>query len=345
MADHRPQEPREPREPGGPREPQEPQELPEPLELPESDAVPRQTRAPSGSSTDTSPREFGLAWLQGMANDALDPGYAAAARRRSPTTPGSGARRHAPSTAVRLAVAMLVAGLSVGIAVGWRHFTAPADAKARSAVLQDVRVAQSRQDVLAARAEELDAQIRGQQMLAGAGGPLRSVTALRDDAALTAVTGPGVQLTVDQADSTTPILDRDLQFLVNGLWEAGAEAVSVGGVRLRSTSAIRQAGGAILVDNRPVFWPITIDAIGDPEAVQVALVSTAGYGRMLSLKSNYGAGFTVATVGSLTLPGGGTAELRYADVPTSTSTSTSTSASTADRSTDVPTENEPEPTR
>lgn len=333
MADHRPQEQREPLEPQ------------EPVESVESAAVSRQPTAPSGSRTDTSPREFGLAWLQGMPNDALDPGYAAAARRRSPPTPGSGARRYAPSTAVRLAVAMLVAGLAVGIAVGWRQLTAPADAKARSAVLQDVRVAQSRQDVLAARAEELDAQIRGQQMLAGADGPLRSVTALRDDAALTGVTGPGVQLTVDQADSTTPILDRDLQFLVNGLWEAGAEAVSVGGVRLRSTSAIRQAGGAILVDNRPIFWPITIDAIGDPEAVQVALVSTAGYGRMLSLKSNYGAGFTMATAESLTLPGGGTAELRYADVPASTSAAASTSASIAGRSADLPTENEPEPTR
>ena len=73
------------------------------------------------------------------------------------------------------------------------------------------------------------------------------------------VTGPGLRVVIDQAadaggagDSATgAILDRDIQLLVNDLWAAGAEAVAIGGVRLRPTSAIRQAGGAILVDNRP----------------------------------------------------------------------------------------------
>ena len=36
--------------------------------------------------------------------------------------------------------------------------------------------------------------------------------------------------------------------LVNGLWQAGAEAISINGQRLTSTSAIRFAGQAILVD-------------------------------------------------------------------------------------------------
>ena len=65
------------------------------------------------------------------------------------------------------------------------------------------------------------------------------------------------------------ILDRDIQLLVNDLWAAGAEAIAIGGVRLQPSSAIRQAGGSILVDNRPVFWPMTIDAIGDPSGMQV----------------------------------------------------------------------------
>ena len=60
--------------------------------------------------------------------------------------------------------------------------------------------------------------------------------------------------------------------LVNDLWAAGAEAISIGGVRLQPRSAIRQAGGSILVDNSPVFWPITIEAIGDPAGMQVKSV-------------------------------------------------------------------------
>ena len=83
--------------------------------------------------------------------------------------------------------------------------------------------------------------------------------------------GPGLQVVIDNGDSPSGsgvIFDSDIQLLVNGLWAAGAEAISVGGVRLETTSAIRQAGGAILVDNQPVFWPITIQAIGNPNTIQ-----------------------------------------------------------------------------
>lgn len=271
-------------------------------------------------------REFGISWLLGMAQDSLEPGYAEAVARRTRFSQGSAVGAEVPtvrsrsSAVLRLGVALVLAGLSVGIAVGWRQLTAPADAKAQSGVLQDVRSAQSRQDALGSRADRLETQIRSQQVLAGAGGPLRSVSVQRDQAGMTAVSGPGLVLVIDQPTDTTSIQDRDVQFLVNGLWEAGAEAISVGGVRLRSTSAIRQAGQAILVDNRPVLWPISIDAIGNAADLQVALAATAGYGRMISLKSNYGAKFTVTSADQLELAGAGNTELRYARVMTTSRT-------------------------
>ncbi len=56
----------------------------------------------------------------------------------------------------------------------------------------------------------------------------------------------------------TVVLDRDLQTVVNALWAGGgAEAIAVGGVRIGPTVTIRQAGGAMLVDNQPVFSPRT----------------------------------------------------------------------------------------
>ena len=89
-------------------------------------------------------------------------------------------------------------------------------------------------------------------------------------AATTAVTGPGLTLTVTEpsvspnlsdvskqrvAGSQQIILDRDLQLVLNSLWHSGAEAISVGGVRIGPNVTIRQAGGAILVDNNPIASP------------------------------------------------------------------------------------------
>ena len=60
------------------------------------------------------------------------------------------------------------------------------------------------------------------------------------------------------------VLDRDLQIVVNGLWAAGAEAISINGQRLTALSAIRSAGEAILVDFRPLSPPYVVSAVGEP---------------------------------------------------------------------------------
>ena len=97
-------------------------------------------------------------------------------------------------------------------------------------------------------------------------------TQLNFSAAATAVIGPGLTVTVTdpgarpgpQSDvskervdgSRQIILDRDLQLVVNSLWASGAEAISVGGVRIGPNVTIRQAGGGILVDNNPTSQPV-----------------------------------------------------------------------------------------
>ena len=64
------------------------------------------------------------------------------------------------------------------------------------------------------------------------------------------------------------ILDRDLQLVVNSLWASGAEAISVGAARIGPNVTIRQAGGAILVDNNPTSSPYTILAVGPPHGMR-----------------------------------------------------------------------------
>ena len=88
------------------------------------------------------------------------------------------------------------------------------------------------------------------------------------------ITDPGVSKDLSDVSkervkgSRQVILDRDLQLVVNSLWVSGAEAVSVGGVRIGPNVTIRQAGGGILVDNQPISSPYVILAVGPPHGMQ-----------------------------------------------------------------------------
>ncbi|MGY2703606.1 DUF881 domain-containing protein [Nocardioides sp. HB32] len=89
-----------------------------------------------------------------------------------------------------------------------------------------------------------------------------------------AVTGPGVKITVDDNPDGTLVRDRDLRPAVNGLWQAGAEAIAVNGNRLTARSAIRNSGIAIRVNNRSLSPPYVITAIGNENTLQANLMQT-----------------------------------------------------------------------
>jgi uncharacterized protein YlxW (UPF0749 family) len=108
------------------------------------------------------------------------------------------------------------------------------------------------------------------------------------------------------------VLDRDLQLVVNSLWAAGAEAIAVGGVRIGPNVTIRQAGGAILVDNQPISSPYSIVAIGPPHALQDGFEGSPAFQRLRLLEAVYNAHTTVTTGDSLNVPAGSTREAKYA---------------------------------
>ncbi len=112
---------------------------------------------------------------------------------------------------------------------------------------------------------------------------------------LTEVTGPGVTVSLRDAEDGAElgiVLDRDLQAVVNGLWQAGARAVSINGIRLTSRTAIRGAGEAILVGYRPLAPPYRIDAVG---ADQATFADSGGGRLLLLLASDYGIGVDITT--------------------------------------------------
>ena len=94
--------------------------------------------------------------------------------------------------------------------------------------------------------------------------------------ATTPVSGPGITVTL--ADRSGPgkgsgaVRDQDLAMVVNAMWAAGADAVSINGQRVGPETFVRTAGSVILVNVTPVSSPYVVAAIGDANALSIALV-------------------------------------------------------------------------
>jgi uncharacterized protein YlxW (UPF0749 family) len=245
--------------------------------------------------------------LRRLLPDLLDAGYARAAARRG-GEPASGSAQVAA-----LVLGALLVGLVLGVAAADAAARAPGAEQARRGLVDEVQDARQRTDALSATAGDLGTRLRQAQRQALAGSSqgaatLDTVRTLEQATGAVAVTGPGLRITVADRGEERTVLDRDLQVLVNGVWACGAEAVALGGVRLHPLATVRQAGGAVLVDNRPVAQPYVLEAIGDPAALHTRLVDTDAYGRFATFTQVYGTRFTVEPVQSLTLPAGTPAE-------------------------------------
>ncbi|CAN5544005.1 DUF881 domain-containing protein [soil metagenome] len=265
--------------------------------------------------------------LRSLLSEHLDPGYAAAAA----------ARAAQPETRRWIgwlwqAVAALLIAAVFAAAVAQARSVAPGVSAAQHVLAGSVRTSEGTTDDLAGRRSELAAQVdeiqtrqlrddaEGRQLLSG-------LDALSLAGASTAVIGPGLTVTVtdpgvgrDLSDvskqrvpgSQQVILDRDLQLVVNSLWACGAEAVSVGGIRIGPNVTIRQAGGAILVDNHPITSPYTIVAIGPPNGMREVFEHSAGLYRMQLLETSYGVGVSVSAGDGLTVPAGAVRDTKFA---------------------------------
>ena len=102
-------------------------------------------------------------------------------------------------------------------------------------------------------------------------------------AGLTELEGPGVKVTLRDNTKAGPfpkdsdlIHDVDLLRVTNELFAAGAEAVSVNGERLVSTSSIRCAGPTILIDDVKVASPFVVLAIGNQSVLYSSFTMNGG---------------------------------------------------------------------
>ena len=268
--------------------------------------------------------------LRALLSEHLDPGYAAAAAKRNEAGPPTGRAR--VQSWVWQALAALLVATVFAAAVAQARLVAPGVSAAQRVLAASVRSEESATSELTARRNALTVQrddIQRRALADDAAGQrlLANLDQLSLAAASTPVTGPGLSVTVTDpglgpnlsdvskqrvAGSQQIILDRDLQLVVNSLWASGAEAISVGGVRIGPNVTIRQAGGAILVDNNPVSSPYAVLAIGPPHSMQDVFGNSPGLRRLRLLEASYGVGVNVSARDDLSLPAGAVRDVKFA---------------------------------
>jgi uncharacterized protein YlxW (UPF0749 family) len=265
--------------------------------------------------------------LELVTRESLDLDYEEVAKRREESRAGSG--EDTGSTPHRgAAVAVGLFGLLVAIAAVQTSRNADVDEASRAALVERIEV---REAAVASVQERIEQQQGQNQTLADQSADLASALgqaeerrdALALDSGFVAVSGPGVRITVDDEPEGDPdgrVRATDLRTLVNGLWEAGAEAIAVNGRRLTGLSAIVNSDIAIQVNKGPLSPPYVVQAIGDQD-LQADLLETESGLTFFALADQFG--FVVErdnVTSPMQLPTAPPSlrRLRYAEIPSAT---------------------------
>lgn len=104
---------------------------------------------------------------------------------------------------------------------------------------------------------------------------------------LTEVSGQGIIITLDENREVNPnevlnisgylIHEQDLLYIINELFNSGADAISINDQRIVTTTAIQCDGNIIRINGKMVGVPIVIKAVGFPKRMEYALARPGGY--------------------------------------------------------------------
>lgn len=257
-----------------------------------------------------------MSLLTNVMDHSLDEGYAETAAAR-----GGARDSRIPGTwqgLLTLGAGLSLVGAVVTVGAVNAHNAEPSLAKERDALIHRINDSNTSADQLQKQVQELRLKVdtTQQQALAPGDGDAGGMTGA---VGLGEVTGPGVKLVLEDAAGTGlggnvdpragqgfsnsgRLRDRDLQLVVNGLWGSGAEAIAINGQRLTALSAIRAAGEAVLVDNRPLVPPYNIQAVGDGPKLLTAFEKDMAGQYLRLLQEQYGIKSTLSVQKNLTLP-------------------------------------------
>ena len=265
------------------------------------------------SSAERQEERIRLGLIAYVTQHTIDQDYAWVSR--NPAVPGGGRRSRIAAVVVLALFALLI-------------FTAASQTSRNSSSTETERTelitqVNSRRDTLDERTLRVETLTRANSglrsdLVAQAGGSLStSVSRLSVATGADAVSGAGVTMVADDkpdADSDRErVLDRDLQRLVNGLWTAGAEAISINNQRISNLTSIREAGSTINVNYTPLRAPYTVRAIGDPNTLASRFADSTSGASWFDLVQQVGLRLQITTAKQLTLPASDEFTLRYAE--------------------------------
>ncbi|WP_438304784.1 DUF881 domain-containing protein [Streptomyces sp. HUAS TT11] len=278
-----------------------------------------------------------MSLLTNVMDHSLDDGYAEAAARKQ--TEGEGGLPRTVRAKLGLAAGLVLAGLVVTVGAAQARVAAPTVAKERQELIDRIQSETAAADKLEGTVDTLRDDVSARQRSAlerDGGSDAADLVGVLSGAV--AVHGPGVKLVVNDAKEATSggngdpretsdfsdtgrVRDRDMQRVVNGLWESGAEAISINGQRLTALSAVRAAGDAILVDNRPLVPPYTVLAVGDGDRLSTRFQNSADGLYLHALQENYGIRTGISVEGDVRLPAATSVIVRTAQPTTEKGTS------------------------
>lgn len=135
---------------------------------------------------------------------------------------------------------------------------------------------------------------------------------LKYDMGLTEVSGPGLEITLDdghlltrvektEATDTNLIQASDLRDIVNLLSAARSDAISINDQRIIANSPISSVGTTILVNNSHIAPPFIIKAVGDTDLMLQRLLNKTLLSDIYARRAKSNLGFEIAKKGGISV--------------------------------------------
>lgn len=231
------------------------------------------------------------------------------------------------SGAVLLSGVFLLSGLLAGIYIStqWQARSTSALSEAAAPVTRQsdremVASTISRLESEQARLKRQIADMRGQLNNTGTDISVGQSAAASDDetsaqrtaAGMVALRGSGLVVTLDDStaqeipeneDPANYILhEYDLRDVLNALWIAGAEAISLNGERIVSNTSLYCVGTTVICNATRLSPPYVVRAIGNPKALSVALSTSDQVQKLNQRAAIYDLPITVDVDNEVSIP-------------------------------------------
>lgn len=207
------------------------------------------------------------------------------------------------------------AGIFLGIAIANFQRQVPLIEKSKQDLRVSIENRVSNLGTLSESLSEINDEINNQNIQIGdvsnRGIANLNETDLQIVSGVKSLVGSGSKIAINDARKTdsldfqevnlAKVFDTDLQLITNALWASGAQAISINNQRITTTSAIRGAGEAILINYRPLLPPYEIVFIGNDD-VNKRLVENPDFKDFQYVVTTYGLDYKIEKIDKVEIP-------------------------------------------